>query len=151
LSRPDEIQAHHNARHRATAGDLEFRRAFEACETTPAAFDHAAHVRLAYVYLCSDPVDESVRRMKASLLAFLAHLGVGDAKYHETLTRAWIMAVDHFMTQSSPCLSASAFMAANPALLDTRIMLTHYSATTLFSPEARQSFVPPDIQPIPPD
>ena len=45
----------------------------------------------------------------------------------------------------------TAFMADNPALLDSRIMLTHYSAATLFSPEAQQSFVPPDIQPIPPD
>jgi hypothetical protein len=139
------------ALHRPSSDDREFQRAFEACETAPAAFDHAAHVRLAYVYLCSGTLDESVRRMKASLLAFLAHLGVGEAKYHETLTRAWIMAVDHFMTQSSPCSSASAFMAANPALLDSRVMLTHYSAATLFSPEARQSFVPPDIQAIPPD
>ena len=139
------------ARHQPSSDDREFQRALEACEITPAAFDHAAHVRLAYVYLCSDTVDESVRRMKASLLAFLAHLGVGGAKYHETLTRAWIMAVDHFMTKSSPCPSAAAFMADNPALLDSRIMLTHYSAATLFSPEARQAFVPPDIQPIPPD
>ena len=35
-------------------------------------------------------------------------------------------------------------------LLDSRIMLTHYSAAVLFSPDARQSFVAPDIQSIPP-
>jgi hypothetical protein len=29
-------------------------------------------------------------------------------------------------------------------------MLTHYSADVLFSPEARQAFVEPDIQAIPP-
>jgi ketosteroid isomerase-like protein len=108
-------------------------------------------VRLAYVYLCGHPIDAAVERMKASLLAFLAHLGVDPGKYHETITRAWIMAVDHFMQRSGGSYdSAASFMQANPVLLDSKIMLTHYSAEVLFSPEARRSFVQPDIQPIPP-
>ena len=44
---------------------------------------------------------------------------------------------------------AAAFMAANPRLLDSKIMLSHYSAEVLFSPGARQAFVQPDIQSIP--
>ena len=82
--------------HRMSAEDIEFRRAFEACETTPDAFNHAAHVRL------------------------------------------------------PECSSASSFLAANPTLLDSKIMLTHYSAELLFSSGARKSFVPPDLQTIPP-
>ena len=35
------------------------------------------------------------------------------------------------------------------SLLDPKIMLTHYSAERLFSPEARAEFVEPDIDPIP--
>lgn len=136
-------------KHRTSADDREFRRAFEACETRPDEFDHAAHVRLAYIYLCEHPVEVATERMKKSLLAFLAYLGIGEAKYHETLTRAWIMAVRHFMAESSSCASASAFIKANPRLLDSRIMLTHYSVEVLFSPGARQAFVEPDIQPIP--
>lgn len=31
----------------------------------------------------------------------------------------------------------------------SRIMLKHYSAEVLFSPQARQGFVQPDIRPIP--
>jgi hypothetical protein len=88
--------------------------------------------------------------MKASLLAFLAHLGVDAGKYHETITRAWIMAVHHFMSHSTRHECAASFMEANPVLLDSKIMLTHYSAEVLFSPEARRSFVRPDIQSIPP-
>ena len=65
------------------------------------------------------------------------------------MTRAWILAVAHFKAESTPCTSAAAFMEANPRLLDTKIMLTHYSAEVLFSPAARQSFVQPDIQSIP--
>jgi hypothetical protein len=40
-------------------------------------------------------------------------------------------------------------MAANPVLLDSRIMLTHYSAELLFSPAARAAYVPPDLSGIP--
>jgi hypothetical protein len=136
-------------KHRMSADDVEFRRAFEGCEIEPQKFDHAAHVRLAYVYLCEYQVEEAAARMKQSLLEFIAHLGIGEAKYHETITRAWIMAVNHFMAKSAGHASAIEFIAANPELLDSKIMLTHYSAEVLFSPQARQTFVQPDIQSIP--
>ena len=138
-----------NTPHKASREDLAFARAFEACQVTPDAFDHAAHVRLAYVYLCETSVDEATDRMKGSLLAFLAHVGVDPAKYHETITRAWIMAVWHFMNASAACDSSAEFLSRNPRLLDSRIMLEHYSAEVLFSPRARQEFVQPDVSPIP--
>ena len=135
---------------RTSPEDLEFRRAFEACEIAPDAFGHAAHVRLAYVYLCEGSVDAAAQRMKDSLLAFLAHLGVDAGKYHATMTRALIMAVHYFMEKTPACPSAAAFTEANPVLLDSKIMLSHYSAEVLFSPESRRAFVSPDIQSIPP-
>ncbi len=77
-------------KHRLSSEDAAEKRAFEACETAPTAFDHAAHVRLAYVYLCEYSLGEAAERMRSSLMAFLRHHGIGEAKYHETLTRAWI-------------------------------------------------------------
>ena len=135
--------------HRASPDDLAFARAFEAFQVKPDDFNHAAHVRLAYIYLCQVPVAEAAERMKGALLAFLKHLGAPPTKYHETITRAWIMAVAHFMAESEPCESAEAFMAANPRLLDSKIMLTHYSAEVLFGPAARTAFVEPDVEAIP--
>lgn len=135
--------------HVPSDADHQFRLAFESCRFEPEDFDHAAHVRLAYVYLCDHPVDLAVVRMKRSLLAFLAHLGVGESKYHETVTRAWVLAVKHFMSKSASCNSAADFMSANPQLLDSRIMLTHYSAEVLFSTAARETFVEPNVQAIP--
>ena len=135
--------------HKASSDDRAFARDFEAFKIAPGAFDHAAHVRLAYVYLCEGTVDAAADRMRGSLLAFLNHLGVGPAKFHETITRAWIMAVAHFMAESEPCESAQAFMQANPRLLDSKIMLKHYSAEVLFSPAARAAFVRPDLRAIP--
>lgn len=140
-------------KHLAAPDDERYASAFEACAIPAADFDHAAHVRLGYVYLCDaqGDVDAASRRMKRALLAFLAHLGIGDGKYHETMTRAWIMAIEHFMSRApAPYASAAEFMAANPVLLDGKIMLTHYSAELLFSDQARREFAPPDRQSIPP-
>lgn len=135
--------------HTISKDDILFQRSFEALEVAPSAFDHAAHVRLAYIYLCQHSPDEAAERMKSSLLAFVDHLGVGRSKFHETMTQAWILAVRHFMELSPRSTSASEFIAANPHLLDTKIMLKHYSAELLFSEEARAAFVRPDIAPIP--
>ena len=138
-------------RHPASPEDIEFRRAFESGGIPPSGFDHAAHVRLAYVYLCQHEVDGATGAMRDALVAFLRAHGIPATKYHETLTRAWVLAVDHFMQQApGPYPSAAVFMQANPRLLDSRIMLTHYSAEVLFSAEARERFVPPDVQSIPP-
>lgn len=133
----------------ASTADQAFRHAFEALGIPAEDFDHRAHVRLAYVYLCTQSVDEAHESMKRSLLAFLDHLGVEKSKYHETITRAWIMAVRHFMAITRRCRSADEFIDRNPALLDSKIMLSHYSAEVLFSPEARGRFVEPDIEGIP--
>jgi hypothetical protein len=153
-SEPDVIGSKQNGGHRMThrvsQEDDRFRRAFEALQMPPGAFDHAAHVRLAYIYLCEDSIEGAAERMKKALLAFLAHLGVSASKYHETITRSWVMAVDYFMKQSAACSSYEDFVHLNPPLLDSKIMLTHYSADVLFSPPARQRFVEPNIQSIPP-
>lgn len=134
--------------HSLSDADRAFRRAFETFTVAPADFNHEAHVRLAYAYLTEDDVEEAVLRMRAALLAFLERNGVPATKYHETLTRAWVLAVRHFMNKGSTS-SAADFIGRNPELLDSRIMLTHYSATVLFSPEARAAFVEPDLDPIP--
>lgn len=87
--------------------------------------------------------------MRTSLLAFLDDLGIGRSKFHETVTKAWVMAVRHFMELSADSTSSQAFIAANPRLLDTQIMLSHYFAEVLFSQDARASFVQPDLAAIP--
>lgn len=53
------------------------------------------------------------------------------------------------MESGAPCASAEEFIEANPQLLNGEIMLSHYSAELLFSPEARTDFVDPDMSPIP--
>ena len=136
-------------KHELSKGDREFRAAFEAGAYAPADFSHRAHVRLAYVYLAESDVDLALERMRAALVSFLSHHGIPASKYHATLTRAWILAVHHFMHRSPEASSSDDFIARNPMLLDSKIMLTHYSADLLFSDEARAGFVEPNLDPIP--
>ena len=136
-------------KHVASAEDIEFKRQFEACETPLSDFNHKGHLRLAYVYLVDNDTDSSVLLMKEALKRFLQHNGIDPTKYHETITKAWILAVKHFMSRSARCNSAEELIAQNPQMLDTQIMLTHYSAKLLFSDAARESFAQPDRYPIP--
>jgi hypothetical protein len=131
-------------RHRLSPDDRRFRAAFEACHITPAEFDHRSHIRLAYAYLVDAGPAGAARLLRAGLLTFLQHHRLDTGKFHETLTRAWTAAVWHFMRRTPPCPSAEVFIERNPALLDARIMLTHYSSDLLFSPAARARFVAPD-------
>jgi hypothetical protein len=136
-------------KHTASAEDVLYRHSFEAFRVPPSEFGHASHLRLAYIHLCEASVDVAAERMKNSLLAFLAHFGIDKSKYHETMTWAWILAVRHFMEVSPRSASSTEFIGFNGRLLDSKIMLKHYSAEILFSHEARASFVSPDAAPIP--
>jgi hypothetical protein len=129
--------------------DLEFRDAFESGAVAPSSFRHRDHLRLAYVYLCEGEVETAHKRMRNSIRRFLDLNGVDPAKYHETLTLAWIQAVRHFMEMSSQATSFDDFIEHDQRLLDTSIMLTHYSKNALFSDRARKEFLAPDRQAIP--
>ncbi len=134
--------------HAISQADLDFQRAFESCAIAPAAFDHEAHLRLAYVYLAQGGLEDAQAKMRAALIAFLRAHGLPPGKFHETLTRAWVLAVRHFMGRS-PSRSFGGFIAKSAVLLDSRVMLTHYSRGALFSEQARIQFVEPDLDAIP--
>ena len=135
--------------HQVSFKDQTFKTQFETCTTAPPEFNHRAHIRLAYLYLCEDDTEAAYQKMRHSLKAFLRHHGVDPSKYHETMTRAWILAVKHFMVNSTSALSANDFMQKNLRLLDKQIMLTHYSKEVLFSDKARLRFIQPDLEAIP--
>jgi hypothetical protein len=87
--------------------------------------------------------------MRDTLLTVLEHNGVDPSKYYDTMTRAWILAVRHFMEATLSSESADSFIDQNPEMLHSNIMMTHYSAEVLFSDEARARLVEPDRDPIP--
>lgn len=130
--------------------DREFITQVEACEFPIPEFNHKAHIRLAYAYLVENNTKASIQLMKNTLIGLLEFAGIEPSqKYHETITKAWVLAVHHFMSKTSNSESADEFINKNPELLDSKIMLTHYSAEVLFSQEARESFIEPNLSPIP--
>ncbi len=134
----------------ASTEDKKFIELFEACEVAPDDFDHRSHLRMAYTYLCDHDTQATCNKIRHSLCAFLSHVGIEpSSKYHETMTRAWVLAVRHFMACTPGTNSTSEFIDANPRLLDTEIMATHYSKHALFSDAAHSSFIEPDLAPIP--
>jgi hypothetical protein len=135
--------------HSLSSDDRRFQADVAACRVHPDAFDHRAHIRLAYTYLAEHDVDTALTLMRRALQALIQHNGIPVAKYHETLTQAWILAVRHFMAASPDADSAATFIAGNPSMLDAKIMMTHYSAEVLFSAEARARFVEPNLDGIP--
>lgn len=137
--------------HEISAADLTFLRQFESGAVAPAQFHHREHIRLAYIYLVLGGPDEAYARLRASLHAFIHRNGVDPAKYHDTLTRAWILAVHHFMHRPGDTAARCAddFLATHERLLNKDLLQHHYSPDVLGSPEARAHFVEPDLQPIP--
>ena len=135
--------------HLLSPDDRAFRTQIESFTFPPADFTHRAHLRLAYVYLTEYTTEQAYAFMRDTLRTFLTHHGVDLSKYHETITRAWILAVRHFMEATSDAQSADGFIEQHPEMLDSNIMLTHYSAEVLFSDEARATFVEPNLEPIP--
>lgn len=146
---PNESLEGINMTHTLSSDDRRLRAVFEACAIHPEDFNHRTHVRLAFVYLVEHDTETALGLLRCALLNYLEHHGIDAAKYHETMTRAWLLAVRHFMEMSPPTASADAFIEGAPALLDGEIMLTHYSAEQLFSTDARRQFVEPDLAPIP--
>jgi len=135
--------------HALSPDDQRIQASFEACTISTAEFTHRAHLRLAYVYLAQHDVDAALPLMRDAIGRFLAHHRIDAAKYHETLTRAWLLAVRHFMDRAGSTGSADDFLSRSAVLLDTNVMLTHYSKDVLFSAAARAGFVEPDLDPIP--
>ena len=136
--------------HSVSESDLRFWAKFEACEVDGASFGHREHLRIAYIYLAQHPFGEASRKMELGLRKLLAHLGAPASMYHATVTAAWLHATRHFMETCGATADFQHFLDAGGArLLDKTIMAAHYSPQVLSSPEARQTFVPPDRKKFP--
>jgi hypothetical protein len=110
-------------------------------------FGHREYLELAWTYLASHPVTEAERAMSAAIREVAARHGAPD-KYHETMTRAWVrlVAAHRHGSESS---GFEVFMAANPGLLDRRLLAGHYSDDLLWSDAARGGCVEPDLRALP--
>lgn len=126
--------------------DDEFLKAFESHTLPESEFSHRGHLRLAWLYLQRCPLEEAIRRTAVGISAYAASLGA-EGKFHHTLTEA-IVRIMHVRMKQARTLEFDEFLTKNPDLIENmkEILLFHYSEERLNSPEAKRSFMEPDIR-----
>ena len=132
--------------------DDEHLRRFEDQSLPREVWHHRAHLKVAYLYLTRFPFEEALQKMRMGVKAYNAATGIVDTPtggYHETMTQAWLQLVHTTLCQFGPAVSADAFFDAQTQLNEKRTLLLFYSRARIMSPEARVTFVLPDLAPLP--
>lgn len=120
--------------------DDEFLAALEGDALPAGSFDHAAHVRAAYLYLKRRGFIDGMAAFRASLRRFTERHGAAG-KYHETITVAFL-AVIHERLHAVPAEDGwPEFAARNPDLFARDFLDRYYRRETLASPRAREIFL----------
>jgi hypothetical protein len=124
-------------------------RAFHDQSLPSAAWTHAAHLRVAWMYLARHTIDEAHILMRVGIIRLNAAQGLVETPargYHETLTRVWLALVLDGRRRAD-CRDSAAFVAAHAPSCEAP--LRHYSRELLFSCTARAMFVAPDLLALP--
>jgi hypothetical protein len=122
--------------------DAEFLEALEACRLHPNDFDHAAHVRAAYLYSRRSDFPEALGDMRRAIRSFAASLGAAD-RYHETITVAFMALVREHLHERGDPGDWPAFAERNAELFDRQLLFRVFPRAVLESATARQVFVLP--------
>lgn len=127
--------------------DQAFLGAFESCSLTRDDWDHAAHLRVAWMYLRRAGLEDAVARMREGIYRY--DEGTDQiCNYHETMTRFWMTRVAESLRGGPPDEGFGAFLDRNPALKDKHLILQYYSQPRVISDAARDGWVPPDLKPL---
>lgn len=115
---------------------------------------HATHLRVALWYLLHLPFEPASERIRLGIQRYNAAHGLQQTPtggYHETLTRAFIHLIAARLTAPARRLPFDALCAEVMAACGSSQALSpHYSPAVLQAWSARQAWVPPDRQPLPP-
>ena len=116
--------------------------AFEQGTIDVSAFDHEAHIFVAWSYLQDYPVTAAIERFTAALRALTQQLGIAG-KYHETITWFYLLLIAERRQQHE---SWDEFRMRNRDLFERgdNVLARYYSRETLDSRRARETFVLPD-------
>ncbi len=128
--------------------DQSFISQFEKQTLDPCHFDHYGHLRLAWIYLNSYPLELAVEKVTRGISDYANSLGATD-KFQHTLTEAIVRIMAERLKESEAG-DLGNFLAANPDLVQDVLGLVkrYYSDALLASPTARERFVAPDLLPL---
>lgn len=119
--------------------------AFEAGTIDAEAFDHEAHVYIAWLYLERYPLHEAIARFTDALQRLTVQLGI-PGKYHETVSWFFMLLTEErrFGLTAGDWFSFHRKHADLFASGPDSILGRYYSSELLASDRARTSFVLPD-------
>lgn len=126
--------------------DTEFLRTFLRGWPADVRFGHLEHLRIAWLV-----IDRHGPELAAELVGErLRAMAVAQGKaplYNETMTRFWIRLIAH-VREATGVDTIDEAVERVPMLLDKNVPLRHWSRTAMFGPEARVSWVEPDLLPL---
>lgn len=119
-------------------------------------FGHRQHVQLTWLAVRRYGMPAAIRLVSDGIRRTARYAGAPQ-KYHETISRAWVELVAHHAIGHPAGQEAAfatfgtfgTFAAANPLLLDKRLLARFYRPATLAAPAARTGWVQPDRAPFP--
>jgi len=132
--------------------DTELLRRFEAQDLAPPTWNHAAHLRMAWIYLERLPVGDALDRLRSGIQRLNAVNAVPEALlmgYHETVTEAWLRIVDCTRRVQGAGANSREFLEAQSHLCQRTLLRLYYSRERMCSAEAKARFVDPDLAPLP--
>ena len=120
---------------------------FESCRTGKDSFRHQDHLVVAAFYLQQLSEADAINRMRTNLLRFLDYHQVDRQKYNETITVFWFELVAEVLNKL-PCDSTlvEKCNAVVESLDNAGLVFEYYSRERLFSDEARNGFIAPDLE-----
>ena len=128
--------------------DERFLSAMESGSFPAEKFKHGDHIRLAWIYVRSNPPEMAAVRISNTIRQFAVRIGQ-EKKYHETITLAWLRLVE-VAHRATPELTAfHDFLSKHAWLLDRDRLKAFYSSECLSSEQARAQMVAPDRHPLP--
>ena len=131
---------------------FELLRRFEDCTLPREEWTHAAHLTVALWHLLQFDWPEAVARVRRGIKRYNAAHGIlttPTGGYHETLTIFWLRAVRAFLEAERNEARALVHLANELAAThDKSLPLSYYTRERLFSPEARATWVEPDLKPL---
>lgn len=131
--------------------DADLVAAFETAALPAEAWNHRAHVRVAFAFVRQSDFNSALARMRTGLRALNAAHRVPhevDRGYHETITVAFMRLI-YAACRQQVFASSAEFCNRHPELMKKDALLHYYSHGRLASLEAKEAFIEPDLNPLP--
>lgn len=135
--------------------DATFLQQFEDLTLPFEQWTHRSHLKVAYLYLCTYPLEEAIVHMRTGIKRYNGANDVPegpDEGYNETTTQAF-MRIIHAVMQAygdvMPVATAAEFCDTHRQLMSPQILRLFYSPSQRMHPDAKTRFVEPDMTSLP--